>query len=74
LRQIKDDLENIAAYCAVDPNNGAASLARKRKWVLKQNRISKLLVKARDAKENLQVAVNLHLATVFSLQSMAGKM
>lgn len=73
LRQIKDDLENIAAYCAVDPNNGAASLARKRKWVLKQNRISKLLVKARDAKENLQVAVNLHLATVFSLQSMAEK-
>ncbi|CAG9954247.1 unnamed protein product, partial [Clonostachys rosea f. rosea IK726] len=73
LRQIKDDLENIAAYCAVDPSNGAASLARKRKWVLKQNRISKLLVKARDAKENLQVAVNLHLATVFSLQSMAEK-
>ncbi|CAH0059080.1 unnamed protein product, partial [Clonostachys solani] len=70
LRQIKDDLENIAAYCAANPNNGAASLARKRKWVLKQNRISKLLVKARNAKENLQVAVNLHLATVFALQSM----
>ncbi|CAH0029161.1 unnamed protein product [Clonostachys rhizophaga] len=70
LRQIKDDLENIAAYCAANPNNGTASLARKRKWVLKQNRISKLLVKARDAKENVQVAVNLHLATLFALQSM----
>ncbi|CAH0005088.1 unnamed protein product, partial [Clonostachys byssicola] len=74
LRQIKDDLEDISAYCAVNPNNGAASLARKRKWVLKQNRISKLLVKARDAKENLQVAVNLHLATVLSLQSIAKNM
>ncbi|VUC24622.1 unnamed protein product, partial [Clonostachys rosea] len=70
LRQINDDLETIAACCAANPNNGGASLARKRKWILKQNRISKLLVQARNAKENLQVAVNLHVATVFALQSM----
>lgn len=54
-------MDEIRTYCARSSGSDSVSDAKKRKWILKRNRIPKLLDRARDARSNFQIGINFQL-------------
>ncbi|CAH0055003.1 unnamed protein product, partial [Clonostachys solani] len=64
LEHLKAEMDEIRTYCARNSGSDGVSNAKKRKWILKRNRIPKLLERARDARSNFQTGINFQLRTL----------